>query len=253
MPNGESRLERGAPFDEKELALALVFNLKRALARSLMELSAAPVIGRACLCLASALRGPYKDKRILAHLTRRPYISPKAQIMCPRLTIGSQCFIDEGVTIFAHHDGGEVRLGEGVHIYRGTIIEIGRGGSVIIGDHTHIQANCNIKGFLASTLIGRNVQVAPHCGFSPYEHRFDDLDVNIREQDIVTTGNIVLEDNVWLGLSVQVLDGVTIGAGTVVGAGAVVTKSLPPNAVAVGVPARVIRRRGDASGSTSTV
>ncbi len=233
--------------------MSLVFSLKRSLARSFMELSAKPLIGRACLRLAGALRGPYKDKRLLAHLTRHPYISPKAQIMCPKLTIGPQCFIDEGVTIFSHHDGGEVRLGEGVHIYRGTIIEVGRGGSVIIGDHTHIQANCNIKGFLASTRIGCNVQIAPHCGFSPYEHRFDDLDVNIREQDIVTAGDIVLEDNVWLGLSVQVLDGVTIGAGTVVGAGAVVTKSLPSNAVAVGVPARVIRRRGEANGSPRAI
>jgi len=55
----------------------------------------------------------------------------------------------------------------------------------------------------------------------------------------------VLQDNVWLGLHVQVLDGVTIGYGTVVGAGAVVTKDLPPNSVAVGVPAKVVRRRSE--------
>ncbi|MBS2015474.1 MAG: sugar O-acetyltransferase [Deltaproteobacteria bacterium] len=52
---------------------------------------------------------------------------------------------------------------------------------------------------------------------------------------------IVIEDNVWLGGGVIVLPGVTIGANTVVGAGAVVTKSLPPNVVAVGNPARVVR------------
>jgi len=224
------------------------FLVKRAIAKTLMELSTAPLVGKLCLRLAGAMRGPYKDKRVLAHLTAKPYISPKAQIFCPRLTIGPQCFIDEGVTIYAHPDGGEVRLGRGVHLYRGTIIEVGRGGSVIIGDDTHIQAHCNIKGFLGSTRIGRNVQIAPHCGFSPYEHRFDDLSTAIREQDIVSAGDIVLEDNVWLGLNVQVLDGVTIGEGTVVGAGAVVTKSLPPHCVAVGVPARVIRRRGEAAG-----
>lgn len=228
------------------------FILKRALAKVLMQNSTNPIIGGLCMRLAGAIRGPYKDKRILAQLTRNPYISPKAQIHCARLTIGPHCFIDDDVTIYAHPDGGEVRLGEGVHLYRGTIIEIGRGGSVIIGDHTHIQSCCNIKGFLGSTIIGSNVQIAPHCGFSPYEHGFDDLGVNIREQKIVSSGDIVLQDNVWLGLSVQVLDGVTIGEGTVVGAGAVVTKSLPPNCVAVGVPARVIRQRGAGVAPRST-
>ncbi len=182
---------------------------------------------------------------MLSHLTRNPYVSPKAQIHCRRLSIGPHCFIDDDVTIYAHQDGGEVRLGAGVHIYRGTIIEIGRGGSVIIGDNTHIQSHCNIKGFLGSTIIGRNVQVAPHCGFSPYEHVFDDLEVDIRQQGITSSGDIVVGDNAWLGLNVQVLDGVTIGEGAVVGAGAVVTRSLPPNCVAAGVPARVMRRRGE--------
>ena len=143
---------------------------------------------------------------------------------------------------------GEVVLGEGVHLYRGTIVEIGCGGSVRIGDHAHIQSHCNIKGFLGSTIIGRNVQIAPHCGFSPYEHGMDDLHTSIRDQKITSSGDIVLEDDVWLGLNVQVLDGVRIGEGTVVGAGAVVTKSLPSHCIAVGVPARVIRRRGE-SGS----
>lgn len=219
--------------------------LRREAARLLMCGTTAPLVGRLCMRLAGALRGPYKDKRILATLTAHPYISPRAQIHCPRLTIGQQCFIDDDVVIYAHHDGGQVRLGDGVHIYRGTIIEIGRGGSVIIGDHSHIQAYCNIKGFLKSTIIGKNVQIAPHCGFSPYEHSFDDLHVDIRDQEIASAGDIVLEDNVWLGLHVQVLDGVTIAHGTVVGAGAVVTKDLPSDCVAVGVPAKVIRRRSE--------
>lgn len=227
--------------------MSIGFKIKRAITTQLMRLSTIPVVGRCCTRLAGAFRGPYKDRRVLAHLTQKPYISPRAQIHCPRLTVGPQCFIDDYVTIYAHEDGGEVRLGEGVHLYRGTIIEIGRGGSVVIGDHTHVQSNCNIKGFLGSTLIGSHVQVAPHCGFSPYEHSFDDLGVDIREQDIISSGNIVVGDNVWLGLSVQVLDGVSIGDGAVIGAGAVVTKSLPPNCVAVGVPARVIRQRGQPS------
>jgi len=52
---------------------------------------------------------------------------------------------------------------------------------------------------------------------------------------------IVIGDNVWLGSGAIVLPGVTIGENTVVGAGAVVPRDLPPNVVAVGNPARVVR------------
>ena len=222
----------------------MLWRLKRQLLTALMRASRWPVVGRRCLWLAGALRGPYKDKRILAGLTENPYISPRAQIWCPRLSVGPQCFIDEGVTIYAHHDGGEVRLGRGVHLYRGTLIEVGAGGSVTIGEDTHIQGSCHLKGFLGSLHIGARVQIAPHCGFSPYQHRVDDPERPIREQGIVSRGDIVVEDDAWLGLSVQVLDGVTIGRGAVIGAGAVVTHDVPPLAIAVGVPARVIGWRG---------
>ena len=85
------------------------------------------------------MRGPYKDRRV-------------------RLEIGPQCFIDDNVTIYAHSDAGKVCLGRGVHVYRGTIIEVGQGGSVIIGDHTHIQS-----GKAKSST--QEAQVFTHTGF----------------------------------------------------------------------------------------
>jgi acetyltransferase-like isoleucine patch superfamily enzyme len=194
--------------------------------------------------IAEALAGPYKDRRILAQVTGRSYVSTHAQVRCPRLHLGRSCFIDDGVTIYAHSDGGEVRLGDRVYVYRGTIIEVGAGGSVIIGDDTHVQSSCNLKGFLGDLIIGRNVQIAPHCGFSPYEHNFQQRDMPIKAQGVRSAGDIVLEDDVWLGLGVAVLEGIRIGKGAVIGAGAVVTKDVPAYAVAAGVPARVIRMRG---------
>ena len=209
----------------------------------LITVSGVPVFGRLALLLAEWLVGPYKDRRILAKLTPRSYISPHAQIRCPRLQLGHHCFIDERVTIYSHSDGGEVRLGDRVHLYRDTIIEVGSGGSVIIGENTHIQAACNLKGFLGNVIIGRDVQIAPHCGFSPYEHNFKDRAAVIHQQGIRSAGDIVIEDDVWLGLGVAVLEGVHIGKGAVIGAGAVVTKDVPAYAIAGGVPARVIRMR----------
>ena len=67
----------------------------------------------------------------------------------------------------------------------------GAAAACTIGDHTHIQSHCNVKGFLGNTHIGSHVQIAPHCGFSPYEHGFDDLATDIRQQGIASAGDIV--------------------------------------------------------------
>ncbi len=212
----------------------------------LMTLSRVPLVGGLSLRLAEWWVGPYKERRMLAQLSPHGYISSRAQCRCARLVVGRGCFIDDNVTIYGHDDAGEIRLGDRVHVYRGTIVEAGAGGSVIIGPDTHIQSSCNLKGFLCNLIIGANVQIAPQCAFSPYEHCIDNPDQLIQAQGIRSSGDIVLEDDVWLGLGVKVLEGVRIGRGAVIGAGAVVTKSVPPNAVAVGVPARVIRTRGKA-------
>ncbi len=211
--------------------------------KTLLRLGDVPLVGRLALEVARASAGVYKDRKILATLTHRPWISPRAEVRCPNLIVGSQCFIDDRVTIYAHEGDGRVELGPRVHIYRDTVIEIGYGGSVIIGEFTHIQGRCNLKGFLEDLVIGSNVQMAPGCAFSPYDHNYDDLTRPIWAQGLRSKGPIIVEDDVWLGLDVKVLDGVTIGRGAIVGAGAVVTRDIPPYAIAVGVPARVVGYR----------
>lgn len=232
---------------KEETSLPVKWRLKRAIMVALMKQSGLSPWGRLCTRLAGLLRGPYKDKKLLAHLTERPYISPRAQVWAHQIEIGSQAFVDDYVTIFAHRDGGQITIGPGSSLHRGTIVEIGDGGSVIIGPDTHIQGGCHLKGFLGDTRIGAHVQVAPHCVFSPYQHNTGDLSKPIQDQGISSKGSIIIEDDAWLGLGVKVMDGVTIGRGAVVGAGAVVTKDVPPYAIAVGVPAKVIGYRGDYS------
>ena len=210
----------------------------------LMNLSDRPVIGRLCVRLAGAMVGPYKERKLLAMLTPKPYISPRAQIKCEKLQIGAQAFIDDDVVIYGHDGGEGVSLGPRVHIYRGTIIEAGSGGRVIIGEFSHIQSNCSLKGFVSDLRIGSQVQIAPQCTFSPYDHNFDDLSQPIWSQGLRSKGPIVIEDDAWLGVGVRVLEGVTIGRGAIIGAGSVVTRDVPAYAIAVGVPARVIGNRG---------
>ena len=196
--------------------------------------------------LAGLPLGPYKDKRrLLRYVGDRAYVSPRAQIQCPKLQMGPRCFIDDYVTVYAHPEAqGEVLLEKRVHIYRWSIVELGQGeGSLHIGSNTHIQSGCTLNAFVGNIIIGANCMIAPRCAFMPYQHSFADTGRPMREQPLTSKGDIVIEDDVWLGLHVCVMDGVTIGQGAIVGAGAVVTKDIPPYAIAGGIPACVIRFR----------
>jgi maltose O-acetyltransferase len=91
---------------------------------------------------------------------------------------------------------------------------------------------------VATVTIGDDVQIGPNVQLLTALHP---VAAGPRRDKWEAARPIVIGDNVWLGGGVIVLPGVTIGANTVVGAGAVVTKDLPPDVVAVGNPARVMR------------
>jgi maltose O-acetyltransferase len=92
---------------------------------------------------------------------------------------------------------------------------------------------------VATVHIGDDVQIGPNVQLLTPIHP---IEPGPRRDKWEAATPIVIEDNVWLGGGVIVCPGVTIGANTVVGAGAVVTRDLPPDVVAVGNPARVLRR-----------
>jgi maltose O-acetyltransferase len=87
--------------------------------------------------------------------------------------------------------------------------------------------------------IGEDVQIGPGVQLLAATHP---VEPEARRAGIEGASPIVIGDNVWLGGGVIVCPGVTIGADTVVGAGAVVVRDLPGRVVAVGNPARIIRR-----------
>jgi maltose O-acetyltransferase len=92
---------------------------------------------------------------------------------------------------------------------------------------------------VAAITIGADVQMGPYVQLLTPSHP---TDPELRRAKWEAAEPITIGDNVWLGGGVIVCPGVTIGENTVVGAGAVVTRDLPPNVVAVGNPARVIRQ-----------
>ncbi|WP_297083256.1 sugar O-acetyltransferase [uncultured Demequina sp.] len=105
------------------------------------------------------------------------------------------------------------------------------------GTNVFINANLMILGS-GEVTIGDNCLIGPEARFYTVNHAFD---VEIRREGWERAFPITLEDDVWLGGSVVICPGVTIGRGSVVAAGAVVTKDVPPGVVVAGNPARVVR------------
>ena len=85
--------------------------------------------------------------------------------------------------------------------------------------------------------------IGPHCYITDGDHSTK-LGLSVQAQPM-RKAPVVLEDEVWIGSHVVILPGVRIGHGAVIGAGSVVTRSIPANAIACGVPARVMRMRDE--------
>lgn len=111
------------------------------------------------------------------------------------------------------------------------------GYNISIGNNVDINYNCVMLDDTTIT-IGNDVRIAPNVNIFTVYHPLDALD---RKNTIILSRPIVIKDNAWLGGNCVIMPGVTIGKNAVIGAGAVVTKDIPDNAVAVGVPARVIK------------
>jgi acetyltransferase-like isoleucine patch superfamily enzyme len=198
--------------------------------------------GKVSAWMAGHFIPPYYARVALSRMNSKGYISPRAALSHALLSLGNNIFIDDGILIYQDEDGGPVKLGDAVQLYRDTIIQTGQGGSISIGSRTHIQPRCQLSAYKAPIVIGQRVEIAPYCAFYSYNHGMTEGQP-IRLQPLQSKGGITIEDEAWLSVGVIVLDGVRIGKGAVVGAGAVVTKDLPANTISMGVPARVIKMR----------
>lgn len=196
-------------------------------------------------CRLAALGTPtYKARCHLASYNPQGYVAPSAVIHHSDIELSGNVYIGDRVVIHQTGNIGSIRLGYGVRLYSNIIIETGKGGKLIIGAETHIQTRCLLMAYTGSLHIGQRVEIAPNCSFYPYNHSTAPEEP-IRDQPCTTKGGIIIEDDAWLGVGGTVLDGVRIGKGEVIGAGSVVTKDVVDNAIAFGVPARVMKMRTD--------
>ncbi len=162
-----------------------------------------------------------------------------------KIRIGAGTVIDDFAVLDAkgeENDG--ICVGKQAYIGRNAILSC-KEGSIRLGDHTNISANCTLLSETEITL-GRYCFLAGNCYLvAGGNHSFADVSKPIMHQPSLAKGGIQIGDDVWLGAGVIILDGVTIGSHSVVGAGSVVSSPLAEYAYARG--ARTLKmqdRRG---------
>ena len=140
-----------------------------------------------------------------------------------RISIGAGSWLHRGVTLWTHDYGpghGRITIGRRVTLL--TNVQLNSYDGITVGDETAFGDGCYVQDNDHGTAPGIPVMQQPQV-----------------------SAPITIGRDVWFGARCVVLKGVTVGDGTIVGAGSVVVKSLPAGQVAVGVPARVVKSRGD--------
>ncbi|MGB2711566.1 MAG: acyltransferase [Conexibacter sp.] len=156
-----------------------------------------------------------------------------------RLQTDGLCFVCRGV---------QLEIGKGARVVLGRWSWLGHGtkiraheGEVSIGAKTVLGQECTISAY-QHVSIGRECIVADRVMLIDFDHGVVEVERPIRLQGIYKR-DVRVGHNVWIGYGACVLRGVEVGDNAILGTSAVVTKDVPTNAVAAGIPARVIRMR----------
>lgn len=129
------------------------------------------------------------------------------------------------------------KCGDNVNIESGA--RFATGGGISIGSGSGLGVNCSVHGPLR---IGDNVMMGPDVTILTQTHNIERTDIPMRQQGM-RVAEVVIGNDVWIGMCSIIMPGVKIGNGVVIGAGAIVTKDVPDYAVVGGVPAKIIKLR----------
>ena len=161
-----------------------------------------------------------------------------------KIRIGDHVVIDDNCLLDAKGDtNAGIEIGSGVFIGRNTILSC-KNGDIVVGDRANIGFNCEV--FSASRVtLGADALLAAYCYIVGGDHDFSDVSKPVLAQGRTSAG-VAVGAGVWMGAGAKILDGVSVGAHAIIGAQAVVKDPVPEHAIAVGIPAKIIGRRGSA-------
>ena len=138
-----------------------------------------------------------------------------------------------------------ISIGDEFTCWRNCTLAAAQDGVIEIGDRVSLNQNVYINASIGGRIVlGNDVLVAPNVVMRASDHATQDLSRPINQQGHIS-GEIIVEDDVWISSNVTIVGGVRIGRGAVVAAGAVVTRDVEPNTIVGGVPAQFIKKRGE--------
>lgn len=160
-----------------------------------------------------------------------------------KISLGDNVIIDDDCLLDAKGESNEgITLGNYVTIGRFSSL-VCKNGDIHLGSHVNLGTSVKLViGMEGKIEIGDKVDIGSSCHFSGGSYDYTQTDVlpSARRQP---SQGIVVEEMAWIGAAAILLDGVRIGSQSVIGAGSVVNKSIPPDSIAHGVPAKVARKR----------
>lgn len=160
-----------------------------------------------------------------------------------KIMIGDNVVIDDNTMLDAKgFDNHGIALEDGVFIGRNCIIYC-KNGDIHLKENVNIGHNCTIFSS-NKVLIHENTLISAYCYIlSGGEYDYTNEEVKMIDQDGGDSiGELEIGRDCWIGAKVVVTDGSSIGSRSVIGAGAIVTKPIPEDSVAIGIPARVIKK-----------
>jgi acetyltransferase-like isoleucine patch superfamily enzyme len=155
-----------------------------------------------------------------------------------KVTFGARCDVRSGAHFTVAREA-TVLIGPGCVLDHGFTLEAS--GKLTVGDRSVFGHHCTVAAD-ELVAIGRDCLIGELVSIRDHDHAFDRTDIPILDQGR-HTAPVTIGDNVWVGAKATITAGVSIGDGAVIGAHAVVTRDLPAGCIAVGVPARVVKRR----------
>jgi len=171
------------------------------------------------------------------------YIGAGVKIVNPQyISIGNNVHISDGVTLIARGEKG-ITIGNRVTLKDRVYLDTENAdvGYITVADKVYIGTGTTLFGHVGLE-IGEYSLLAQNITITPYSHIFEDPETPIIKQG-GHMDKVVIGRDCYLGMNVCVLYSANIGEGSVIGSGAVVVKPIPPFSVAVGNPAKVIRKR----------
>lgn len=159
-----------------------------------------------------------------------------------KIDLGDRVVLDDNAVIDAKGESNQgIAIGDDVYVGRNTIIYC-KNGNITIGEAVNISSNCQIFSS-NEVVIGAQTMIAAYTYIlSGGQYDYTNRSIPFAQQSgTITRGPTRIGENCWLAAGTIIVDGTTIGEHCVVGAGSVVNKDVPPDSLAAGTPAKVIR------------